>query len=268
MTLRPEFARMMAMGDAERLWRLYGLREPRDLVLEDLALARGVLVTDGPLDKMEARLVRKGNRGLIRVKQGIPETGRRRFAVSHELGHWELHKDVSQVFACTADDMVAAYKASRTEDEANAFASGLLMPKALYAEQSKASVLSVDVISTLGDYFGTSFTAAAVRYVDLDSEASAVVICTEGKMHWWRGSGSFRARFWLEAGSKLSPDTVAGRVFGGGQRPSGPEKVDVSAWTESRAGEEDEEDEDEGIFIEDCRLAERYGQVICLLRMP
>jgi hypothetical protein len=41
------------------------------------------------------------------------------FAVAHDLGHWLLHKNVSQVLACTSEDMVAKYKASPPEIEAN-----------------------------------------------------------------------------------------------------------------------------------------------------
>ena len=259
----PEFSRAMAIGDAERLWSLYGFYEPNDLVLEDLAWARGVLVTDGPLDRMEAWLVRKGSRGLIRVKQGIPEPGRRRFAVAHELGHWELHKAISQVFACTADDMIASYKASVAEGEANYFAAGLLMPGGLFSRRSDSRLLSVEVISGLAAYFGTSFTATAIRYVDLSAEPCAVVVSSEGRIRWWQGSQEFKQRFWLDARSKLPAGTVAGSVFAGGRRPTGSEKVEIAAWSEKGT-----DDDEEGIFVEECLFVECYNQIISLLRMP
>lgn len=259
----PEFSRAMAIGDAERLWTLYGFREPDDLVLEDLAWARKVLVTDGPLDGMEARLVRNGSRGLIRVKQGIPEPGRRRFAIAHELGHWELHKAISQVFACTADDMIASYKASAAEGEANYFASGLLMPGEWFLRRSGGSCLSVEVISDLTRYFGTSFTATSLRYIDLSSDPCAVVVSHDGRIRWWRGSQEFERRFWLDARSKLPAGTVAGSVFAGGRRPVGPEKVDIASWSEKGA-----DDDEEGLFVEECLIVERYEQIISLLRMP
>src|SRR5437867_11498223 len=94
---------VIAHAEAAGVWRLYGLRSPAELVLEDLALAMGVLVLDGPLDSADARLIRRGKKGIIRVKDTIPETGRRRFAIAHELGHWLLHTKVSQVLACTSE---------------------------------------------------------------------------------------------------------------------------------------------------------------------
>jgi len=258
-----EFSRMMAIGEGERLWGLYGFQEPSDLVLEDLALARKVLVTDGPLDGMEARLVRNGSCGLIRVKESIPESGRRRFAIAHELGHWELHKSKSQIFVCTADDMIASYKASVEEAEANFFASGLLMPSGPFSQRRGNGVFSVEMISNLAKYFATSLTATAIRYVDVSSESCAVVVSSEGRIRWWRGSQEFEDRFWLDARAKLSTNTVAGSVFSGGRQPQGPEEVDIAAWSERGAN-----DAEEGIFLEECLIIERYHQIISLLRMP
>ena len=93
----PKPSKIFAAGRAIQLWTLYGFRSPAELVLEDLALTLGVLVLEAPLVKADARLIRKGPRGLVRVKHDIPEPGRKRFAVAHELGHWLLHKEQSQV---------------------------------------------------------------------------------------------------------------------------------------------------------------------------
>jgi hypothetical protein len=257
-----EFRKTIAIGEADRLWDLFGFSAPQDLVLEDLALARGVAVTEGPLEKMEARLVRQGTRGLIRVKADIPEIGRRRFAIAHELGHWELHQSISQLLACTEDDMVASYRASVPEAEASYFASGLLMPTKLFAGRTSGTVLSVGVVSDLANHFGASFTAAAMRYVDASPDACALVVSSQGRIKWWRGSKDFEDQFWISAQSVLSSSTVAGSVFKGGRRPIGPEKVDMSAWSERGA------DEDESVFIEECLFMDRYGQILSLLRLP
>jgi len=258
-----EFSKVLASGDAEWLWRLYGFLKPSDLVLEDLALARGVVVTYGRLDCVEARLVRKGSHGLIRIREGIPEYGRKRFAIAHELGHWELHKTKSQVFTCTEGDMVASYRTSAEEGEANSFAAGLLMPSILFAQQSDGSVLTVEVVSDLATYFGTSFTATAIRYVDTSQDPCAVVMSSDGRLRWWRGSKEFERRFWLDARSRLSTNTVAGSVFAGGNRPSGPEEIDIAAWSDRVP-----DDREDSVFIEECLFVDRYDQIISLLRMP
>jgi len=137
----------LAGGEAEWLWKLYGFTKPNELILEDLAFARGVIVTDGPLEKMEARLVRSGDKGIIRISQNVSYVGQRRFAIAHELGHWQLHEKISQFFACTSDDMVASYKTSPQEGEANIFAANLLMPSNLFVDRANNKEFSFKTIS-------------------------------------------------------------------------------------------------------------------------
>jgi len=251
-----------AEGEAEWLWRLYGLSKPDELVLEDIAFARGVVVTKGPLEKMEARLIRKGDKGLIRIRQDIPYVGQKRFAIAHELGHWELHKKDCQFFACTSDDMVASYKASKQEGEANIFAAGLLMPSGPFMEHANKKSFSFETIINLADYFITSLTATAIRYVDLSNDYYAIVCSEAGKVRWWRGSADFENKFWITPGTKLSANTIASSFFSNSHNDSGAGAVDIDAWCDKGSYSESDS------FIEESRFFERYNQVITLLRLP
>ena len=243
------------------LWRLYGFKAPSDLVVEDLALALGVLILEGPLDSADARLIRRGARGLIRVKQDIPESGRKRFAIAHELGHWLLHRNLSQVLACTSEDMVAKYKASAPEIEANCFAAELLMPEMLFLPRIRVAEPSFKVIKELAAYFQTSLTATAIRYVELSDDYCAVVVSENGMIRWWRGSKSFEDRCWVDAGSPLSRDTVAGAFFAGEQIESSPQELDVETWLSKSPSSDDLK------IIEEAIMLKRYGQVISLIRL-
>ncbi len=245
------------------MWKLFGFSSPVDLVVEDLALALGVIVTEGPLDKMEARLIRQGNRGLIRVKEGMPEGGRKRFAIAHELGHWELHESVSQLFACTSDDMVASYRTSIHEVEANYFASGLLMPRFLLKQKAKGTCFCFSDLSGLATFFGTSLTSTAIAYADIPAdECLAIVVSQRGRIRWWRGSDSFEDRFWLVAGSRLPPETVAADLPLRGLARGPREEVNIEAWSER--GSEPGSDS----FIEESMYVAQYDQVFTLLQLP
>jgi Zn-dependent peptidase ImmA (M78 family) len=252
----------IAQGEPEHWWKLYGFSEPKDLILEDLALVRGVLVTEGPMEKMEARLIRSGDKGLIRVRQDIPELGRKRFAIAHELGHWELHKDISQLFACTSDDMIASYKSSEPEDEANIFASGLLMPSSIFQKQIESTVLSLHKVREIADYFLTSLTATSRRYVSLSQDYCAMVISEDRKIKWWHASKSFKQLFYLSAGTELSPNTVAGSFFFKGEKPKKPEEIDIEAWTNSKPNSE------LSTFIEESIYMKHYNKMLTLIRLP
>ena len=259
-----DFRRTMATGEGEKFWKLYGLSSPDELVLEDIAFARGVMVTEGPLDEMEARLIRQGERGLIRVKAGLPETGRKRFAIAHELGHWQLHRDVSQLFACTAEDMVAAYKANPVEAEANYFAAGLLMPTSIFLENVRNREFSFRTLKDLAGLFDTSLTATAIRYVETSNDYVAIIASSGSCVRWWRGSIHFEEQFWVSPRSRLGRNTVADAVAtaGGPTRVVGPKEVDLEAWSERRS------ELGWDTFIEESMYLAGYDQVLTLLRLP
>lgn len=250
---------VLSQARAAYVWQLYGFQSPEDLVLEDLALALGVLVLEGPLDTAEARLVRKGNRGLIRVKQDIPEPGRKRFAIAHEIGHWLLHENLTQILACTSQDMVAKYKASAPEIEANYFAAELLMPEKLFKPMASRGRPSAELIKRVAAEFGTTLTSTAIRFAEVMDDYFAVVFSEKGRIRWSRGSKPFEKRYWLEPGTTLSLDTVAGRYFRDGVIHEGSHELDRGAWLQN-----DVDDSDEPIFEEIIPLT-RYGQVMSLI---
>jgi Zn-dependent peptidase ImmA (M78 family) len=257
-----KISNIAAVGEAFRLWRRYGFADPSELVLEDLALAHGVLVLEAPLDSAEARLLRKGSSGLIRISDRIPEPGRKRFAVAHELGHWFLHAKISQVLACTSEDMLAKYKGSDAEIEANYFAAELLMPKKMFIQRVGGKRPSVALLKQEAGFFLTTLTATAFRWMELTDEYCAVVFSEGGKIRWWTASEALDGIFWLDAGAALSPYSLAGAYFKNGVAATAPERVDAEAWVEDtqRLGE--------STLIEEIFVMERYGQVMSLLCFP
>lgn len=249
--------------EGAQFWDNYGISSPADLCLEDIALTRGVLVKEGPLQGMDARLIRKGNNGLIRVREDIPEYGRKRFAIAHELGHWELHKNVSQLFTCTEKDFMAKYKGSLEEIEANYFAVSLLMPEKHFKAYSQGLPMSLETVKQLADYFMTSLTATARRYTELSEDYCAIVCSEAGQVKWFQGSENFMSCFWISPGCKLNRNTVAGELFSHkGQFETKPEKVDISAWSEKNDCKGQNE------FIEESIYMPKYKQVFSLLYLP
>lgn len=251
--------RIVPTARASGLWKKYGFATPDELVPETLAMALGVMVIEGRLDSADARLIRKGNRGLIRLRQDILEAGRKRFAIAHELGHWMLHGKISQILSCTSEDMVAKYKASAPEVEANYFAAELLMPQAIFRARVGDENPTADLIRELSTFFLTSFTATAVRFVEVSDEPCAMVVTERGQVRWWRASDQLKGRFWLSSRANVSPNTVAGSYFAGEPLPKGPEVVEAEAWI----GEQAHKVADS--FYESAFSLDRYNQVISLL---
>lgn len=214
---------------SHKLLQRYTIHNPKDVLLEDLAMALGVVVIDGLLKGAEARLVRRGNKGLVRVREGIPESGRRRFAIAHELGHWQLHEDVSPLFSCTETD-IYFYAGTHQELEANEFAAQLLMPNTFMREHFKATP-TLALVRTAAAEMDTTLTATCVRIIETTRDSCFVVFSENGIVQWWRRSDAC-PRFWLEKRQSISQKSVASSIFDGKKPPSEPERVATEAWFE------------------------------------
>jgi len=231
------------------------IRYPSEIYVRDIAMSLGALVRDRELQGCEARLVRKGGIGIISVNSFIPEEGRKRFAIAHEIGHFILHSG-TQLILCSEDDMHIWKESKAHEIEANEFAASLLMPQEIIIRFIKIGQPTLDMISELAIEFRTTLTATALRYVGLSKEPCALVVSKNGFIKWYRKSDSFN--FHVKVGDKLSFDSYAFDYFDGVNLPEKPDTVPAHAWL---AGEFDEEAE---LFEQSISLGS-YGVVLSLL---
>lgn len=259
----PKPNKVLSAAEALSFWKRYGFTSPRDLVLEDLAMALGIVVMDGRLDSAVARLIRSGDSGIVRVSDRIREPGRRRFAIAHEIGHWQLHRKQSHLLACTDEDMLARYGASPLEAEASIFAGSLLMPQNLFAARVNGRRPTRNVISDLCDYFDTTLTATALRYVETANDYYVFVLSENNRIRWWRASDSFDEQgLWIESKTPVPPQSAAASFFQGKTVPAQPQYTDLRDWLGDVPG----------IFgatvIEQAFALPSYGQVISILWLP
>lgn len=196
-------------------------------------MARGVFVTEGKLKGAEARLLSNDNGGVIRVRADIPEVGRKRFAMAHELGHWELHTNLSQIYLCSEDD-IHGYRGSSIEIEANIFASELLMPTSMFRPLCKCVDPGIELITDLSEKFNTTLTSTAVRFVDDCNEDCIVVVSKDGQVRWWRKKESM-PNVWIEPNQKVHQETMAWDFFNGKTGLSKMQKVPSWAWFPNRS---------------------------------
>ena len=121
--------KFIAVALAAKLLESFGICRPDEICLEDIASVLGIVIETRPLKAADAHLLRVGDSGTITISEKIAvDPCRARFAIAHEMGHWMLHKDKSQHFLCTTEDL-RDYKSSPLELEANTFAAELLMPR-------------------------------------------------------------------------------------------------------------------------------------------
>jgi Zn-dependent peptidase ImmA (M78 family) len=143
--------------------------------IEEIARLRGVKIVPYSLDNDVS--------GLLQIQNGVGTIGynqdeqkvRRRFTIAHELGHFELHKDKSDLFV----DKQFVYRSiysndspekQQMEQEANYFASAILMPSDLVrkeVDKTKLDLGSEKAIEELSKVFEVSTTAMSIRISNL-----------------------------------------------------------------------------------------------------
>ena len=260
MKRKPNVRRYAANLHAEKVWSDYGLTDPRQFALEDLAMAMGVFVVDAPLEAASARLVRKGDKGLIRVNDAIRHDGQRRFAIAHEIGHFVMHAAVSQLLACTDADIQASYQSSDYEIEASVFAGGLLMPTDPFRAHVAARLPTRSLITETADFFRTSITATALRYVETSKDYCAFVVSEQGHVRWWRPSPAFdKAGLWIESRMSLPRRSPAAQFFQNGVCDEEPIELEWHDWFDDSLGLDAE------FVVEQAIPMPKFGQVVSLL---
>jgi len=127
---------------------------------------------------------------LIYVNSSLDEV-RYNFTAAHELGHVVMHimQNKQESFECSSKDFGDYYKAP-FEQEANGFASGLLMPKKLIDPLTDGDI-NWKNISKIKAKCGTSLEASYRRLSALTNEPSALIIHKKDKFHRFVPSASF-----------------------------------------------------------------------------
>ena len=248
----------MAIQHARAVREAIGLRHPTELELEVVAFMRGALVRGSPMKGARANLLRTSAKGVISVADHLPNE-QRRWAIAHELGHFEAHSNVNYLGFCSGDDLRADYASSGREPEANAFAAELLMPEHLYRKRvDGVAKVTWEPVSTFASEFQVSLTAAVLRFVSLTSERLAMYVCRDGKVLWSSGTRAFGRR--LQKGSLLSQWSLASDYFTKGRVPAHPETVSAEAWApNARDGEE---------LVEHALAQPSYQTVMSLVYFP
>lgn len=143
-------------------------------------------------DGLQGILIIENNLAVIGIDADDRYPGRRRFTVSHELGHFLLPEHKGRSYQCTADDIWRYQSDKKLETEANAFAAELLMPEAWILPYLRRNPFSLDLIKQVAEVFDVSLTSAAIRLVKLSPDPAALVMSRNTKILWiWR-STNFR----------------------------------------------------------------------------
>lgn len=232
-----------------RMARLFreqrGLKDVRACDVEALAAADGIRIDEypRPTNDFVAALVRHDSVAgiLLAPNQNV---GRRRFSIAHELAHYHIptHRTPGPYRFCSAKELKAVGRsADDTEQEANDFATELLMPSRLFSSDSKSMSPSIASAITLAEaaMYNVSVSAAAFRIAETTREPVMLVATRHGTIEW-----CFASRNWVfglaKKGDAIPSDSLARTAHERKQSFVSPLDVAPHAWigiNPSRCGE-------------------------------
>ena len=159
----------------------------------------GIAGIDGMLSKRKA----KGD-WCISYDEDVTVSGRINFTIGHEFGHYLAHRHTRDEFRCGQPDMLDynSTASKKMEAEANTFASFLLMPANDFRQQIEGQVITIDLLGHCATRYGTSFTATALKWLEITDEAAMLVVARDQFVCW-----SYPSQLASRKGSYLLPGT-------------------------------------------------------------
>lgn len=154
---------MDSRAAARELHAEFDVESPGDIHVEAMAASRGALVVARDVGSADARVVRSGVRAYLAVARDAVRTPRGRFSIAHELGHHLLHPDVDAIHRLHGAPRLDA-REHRFEREADAFASELLLPTALFAPLVAKHRPVLDALAMVAARFRVSLSVVGRRW--------------------------------------------------------------------------------------------------------
>lgn len=196
---------------AKNVLESLGITDPSKTDIEDLIIYHNGIVKHQPMGSCDGRMVMKNGRSIVTLNSNIEFAQKKRFVLAHELGHIICHAGKDATFS---DDYntLEAYKHGPQEQEANDFASELLMPCESFLKSCQKKKFGSELIRSLASQYNTSLTSTVYRYIDLGPHPICVFYSKDDIVQYWKKSKNFD--FWVKDRNRLRvPEDSVAREF-------------------------------------------------------
>ncbi len=213
---------------AIELRKLIGWITPSDFTIDEVAACLGISIKEVQMNGSDGRISRIGENGIISINSDIDYQPSKNYIIAHEIGHFILHKDL-MICSDTSKTLSDWHKKGPQEEEANAFATELLMPSDQFINKVKGKKMSLELIDEVSRYFKVSKLSTFIKYVSTGDYPAMVIYIEDGFVKWKDYSSDFPFQF-LVHNSKVPPLTVAGDFFYHNSIESEPDKIEAIEW--------------------------------------
>lgn len=143
---------------------------------------------------------------------------RARFTVAHELGHYFIdeHRNALAAGKPPHSSFPERLSDNPVEQEANLFASHLLMPTAEFQTALTEVPQGLQGIVDIARTFAVSIQSAALRYTAASTRPCTIVMFRDDKPPWWDISPQMKVRgfhFFKQQQGELALDSATGRAM-------------------------------------------------------
>lgn len=218
------------------------------VIEQDLSSIGGILVSDA-----------EKTTGVIYHHSEGP-SGRKRFTIAHELGHFLLPKHSAEHKCFQSDIRIGSQpdKNNIFEAEANQFAQCLLMPSKFISSAINQSLPDIHALISLKEQFDMSFEAISNECTKHSKHPFALVYSQNGIVRYcWRNWKSFEPRITVKRGEPLPQNSHAFRLSQPNETVSLIQDTPSEAWL----------DEDKShIALEEQSYTQNDGYMVTLLR--
>lgn len=152
------------------------------------------IIEDKPINRDGYLICDRGCK-LIFVSSNITNKHRKKFIISHELGHFLLHRE--KLYCCTNISEIGISQINNTgqEDEANYFASEYLLPQEELLKILPQGSIRFSDIYRIAAHFDVSVTMAAIKSTRLSNSGDEILLCYKGQQLKWFSSGDSSLRY-------------------------------------------------------------------------
>ena len=203
----------------------------------------------------------------INIDNGNRQDSKRgRFTFAHELGHFFIDEHRLGLKYGLLEPHASFHnlnQKTKIEEEADYFASCLLMPEQKFKRQSGGKKFSFETLNNLSESFQASVLSTLIRFGEVGTHEIFAVVSKNNIAQWFVKSYNFpHWKFKFKIGETIPQTTVAGEFYRMENRKfTGVEKLRADDWflppkEDNRADRK---------MYEQCFYSDSYGYVISLV---
>ena len=185
---------------------------------EKILLNNGVkVIYDNYNADFEGMTVYRENNFFVHINTNIipQNTLRSRFTIAHEAGHFFIPEHNLALQKSYHPSKFSANENNVVEQEANYFASALLMPERQFKDFCFRKKFSLKLVEELSKHFGASKLAVLLRFLEVGHYPLMVAFCQNQILKWLVRShdfpydGAYKSKY----GQKLPDTSVVGEYY-------------------------------------------------------